>query len=84
MEPTDYRTAITNRQWTVKDAQRVKAAGPSDTNVLLCAQGQHMVRGGEIRLRNLGSHRRGGSGGTVSTFADGHVEWVKGSQIGWP
>jgi len=34
-------------------------------------------------VRNLNSHRSNLGGGTNALFADTHVEWVKGTQIGW-
>jgi hypothetical protein len=43
-------------------------------------QGEHMGR--NLRIRNMGSHRRNSKGGSPAMFADTHVEWVKGRQIG--
>ena len=33
---------------------------------------------------NPGSHRTSRGGGSPAIFADGHVEWVPGPNIGWP
>jgi len=72
----------TYRKWTIPDAQRVRAGSFSRVTVVYCTQGEHMELG--FYRWNIGSHRRGGKGGTNALFADTHVEWVPGEQIGWP
>ena len=59
----------------------IYAASLSDVTVFYCMQGMSMGTGRQIR--NEGSHRSGGRGGTIAAFADTHVEWVPGLQIGW-
>ena len=55
---------------------------PSSCTVLWCYQGEwtswHNV------IANYKNHRRGSTGGTNAIFSDTHVEWVPGTQIGWP
>jgi hypothetical protein len=81
-----------HRLWTSKDAHRVKAGSVSEVTTVFCAQGKHMVRGSHYdlpgggkgpKIVNPNSHRRNQGGGTNTIFADSHVEWVKGTQIGW-
>ena len=69
-----------HRKWSEGDAKRVLST-LSDTTVVLCSQGNHMGLGKYIL--NPGSHRGSTGGGTNAIFADTHVEWVKGTQIGW-
>jgi prepilin-type N-terminal cleavage/methylation domain-containing protein/prepilin-type processing-associated H-X9-DG protein len=69
------------RQWKPQDAQRVGAASLSDVTVFYCMQGMSLGTGQQVR--NNGSHRVGDKGGTNAAFADTHVEWVPGLQIGW-
>jgi len=35
------------------------------------------------RMTNPNSHRRIQGGGTNVIFTNAHVEWVKGTQVGW-
>jgi len=78
-----------HRQWQTKDAQRQKAASFSEMTTLYCQLGKHMAsqasRGGHSnkQIRNPESHRGSLGGGTNVVFADTHVEWVKGTQVGW-
>jgi len=82
-----------HRKWKTQDAQRQKAASLSDVTVFFCQLGQTMGwtgrdengdrEPGPQKIRNLGSHRTGRGGGSIATFADTRVEWVKGTQIGW-
>ena len=46
---------------------------------VLGAQPNHL-----IGRANIGSHRTGQGGGTNVIFADTHVDWVRGAQVGWP
>ncbi len=69
-----------HRKWSEGDAKRVLST-LSDTTVVFCSQGNHMGLGRYIL--NPGSHRGPTGGGTNAVFADTHVEWVKGTQIGW-
>jgi len=70
-----------HRDWNVQDAQRQRAGSLSEVTVLHCIQGQSM--GYHFSVMNKGSHRTSQGGGTVVAFADSHVEWVKGTQVGW-
>lgn len=70
-----------NRKWTPNDARRIKASSLSDVTAVFCAQGQSMGLG--FKIRNLGSHRTSAGGGTNVVFGDTHVEWLKGTQVGW-
>lgn len=75
------------RRWTDGDVRRMRSGSLSNTTVIYCAQGEHMLlsRPAEPVFRaNLNSHRRSGRGGTNAVFADTHVEWVEGTRIGWP
>lgn len=54
----------------------------ADKTSLYCSQGEWLV--GDDRLFNYQSHARGGFGGSNALFGDTHIEWVQGSQIGWP
>ncbi len=77
----DIKTRL-HRRWSDSDARKRKAAGLSDVTVIYCAIGEHMEAG--ARRIDVGSHRSGAAGGTTAIFGDTHVEWVKGTQIGWP
>jgi len=70
-----------HRKWMTTDAQRQRAGSLSDVTVMHCFKGQTMGLG--YQVRNLGSHRSQQGGGTNIIFADSHVEWVKGTQVGW-
>ena len=70
-----------HRVWNTRDAQAQLAAGLSDVTVIYCMQGQSM--GTNRQIRNLGGHPTSKGGGTTAVFADTHVEWIKGLQIGW-
>jgi prepilin-type processing-associated H-X9-DG protein len=52
----------------------------SETTVAFCQKGQW---DGWRVVRNYGSHKKRNEGGSNAVFADGHVEWVKGTKIGW-
>lgn len=71
-----------HRVWTAQDARRRKSASLSEMTVVYCSQGHHMELGRYVW--NHGSHLTSAGGGTTAIFADTHVEWVKGTQIGWP
>lgn len=71
-----------HRQWNELDAQRYKGGSLSAMTTIYCNQGTHM--GLDRSIRNPDSHRGGLGPGTNAAFADSHVEWVKGTQIGWP
>ncbi len=69
------------RKWNIEGCQRVLAPGFSDVTVMYCMQGEwlHTRR----QIMNKDSHPGSVGGGTNAIFADSHVEWVKGTQIGW-
>jgi len=76
-----------HRQWKVKDAQRLRVGSLAEATIFFCQMGQTMnyAKQGANRptIINSGSHRGTAGGGTNAAFADTHVEWVKGTQIGW-
>lgn len=77
----------TYRKWTQSDLRRLRAGSFGSVTVAYCAQGENILgdQGTNlVGLANPGSHRQGGKGGTNAIFADTHVEWVPGKQIGWP
>lgn len=75
-------------KWGQKQLRRIGAASMSDATIAYCEQGQtdSHVGGQDLwnGIYNYGSHKRSGKGGTNTVFADNHVEWVEGTQIGWP
>jgi prepilin-type N-terminal cleavage/methylation domain-containing protein/prepilin-type processing-associated H-X9-DG protein len=71
-----------HRKWDASDARRRKSGSLSDVTVVYCAQGKHMELG--YWILNPESHRTSAGGGTNVIFADTHVEWVRGTQVGWP
>ncbi|HOA72232.1 MAG TPA: prepilin-type N-terminal cleavage/methylation domain-containing protein [Phycisphaerae bacterium] len=76
-----------HRKWETQDARKARSASLADLTAMFCAQGEHMVYSGsssKLGRVNVGSHRTFAGGGTNAIFADGHVEWVLGSRIGWP
>jgi len=70
-----------HRKWDATDAQRQKAAGLSDVTVVYCHGGMNLTY--QRRIKNMESHRTNLGAGTNAIFADTHVDWVKGTQIGW-
>ena len=71
-----------HRRWADSETRRQKAAGLGGVTVIYCAIGEHMEMGS--RRIDLGSHRTARGGGTNAIFGDTHVEWIKGTRIGWP
>jgi hypothetical protein len=82
LQQFDVNTINKHRQWTKADAQRVKTSSLSEVTVIYCAQGNYLGRTPD--RMNPESHRTSLGAGTNTVFADSHVEWVKGTQIGWP
>jgi prepilin-type N-terminal cleavage/methylation domain-containing protein len=80
----DYRISKDqNIRWKTKG--RGRPSSLSTGTVVYCQQGQWdswSNSGGGIM--NYGSHKKGSTGGTNAIFGDAHVEWVPGTQIGWP
>lgn len=75
------------RRWTDADVRRMCSGSFSTTTVAYCAQGENILgdqEDGYVGRVNPGSHKSGAAGGTQAIFADTHVEWVPGKQIGWP
>jgi len=70
-----------HRKWISNYAQRIKAASLSDVTTFYCMLGKFLSY--DRKLHNPDSHRTNRGAGTVAAFADAHVEWVKGTQIGW-
>ncbi|MHC4445044.1 MAG: type II secretion system protein [Planctomycetota bacterium] len=84
--PVLYR----HRKWSAKEAQKIGASSLSDATIFFCGSGQTVNYPTDKdadrsihKIVNFGSHRSTLGGGTNATFADTHVEWVKGTQIGW-
>jgi prepilin-type N-terminal cleavage/methylation domain-containing protein len=75
------------RKWSDGDLKRLRSGSFSTTAVAYCAMGESILGGqGDARIgwANPGSHPNAGAGGgTTVMFADTHVEWVMGKQIGW-
>jgi prepilin-type N-terminal cleavage/methylation domain-containing protein/prepilin-type processing-associated H-X9-DG protein len=78
----DPQAKFAHRRWSAADARRRHSASLSEMTVVYCAQGKHMELG--YYMWDPDSHPTGRGGGTNAIFADGHVEWVLGTQIGWP
>jgi len=79
-----------HRKWKINDAQRQRAASLSEVTTVYCHLGNHTSNpagryehNNIIQIRNPESHRTNKGGGTNVIFADTHVEWVKGTQVGW-
>lgn len=79
---TDPKAQNAHRKWELADARRRNSSSLSEMTVIYCAQGNHMEFGREIW--NPDGHKTGAGGGTNVVFADTHVEWVVGTQVGWP
>jgi len=77
-EPAIYNK---HRKWNTRELKRIKSTSFSDVTILYCMLGNFLSTNRHIH--NPGSHRSSLGGGTVATFADTHVEWVKHTQIGW-
>ncbi|MHC4444915.1 MAG: prepilin-type N-terminal cleavage/methylation domain-containing protein [Planctomycetota bacterium] len=71
-----------HQRWNVGDAHRLESESLSAVTVIYCAIGEHMEMG--RRWIDKGNHKTGRGGGTNAVFADTHVEWIKGTRIGWP
>ncbi len=68
-------------KWSGAELKKVKAAGESDAVVSWCAAGEYAEW--NYYIMNYNSHMRKKQGGTTALFADTHVDWVPGTQIGW-
>lgn len=90
LDPVKGGIAILNQeklvpaQWGINDMKKVGSAGK--TTVVYCEMGQHdsNCEGQQGYIGNYGNHPKGDKGGTNALFVDSHVEWVEGTQIGWP
>jgi hypothetical protein len=74
-------------KWSSKHAKEVKAGSMAEAIVSYCEMGENTIwpaYDGLWAIINYGSHAKGNRGGTNALFADMHVGWVIGSQIGWP
>ena len=67
-------------KWSGTELKKVRACGESDAIVAWCSLGEFMDWYG---IFNYKSHMKKKIGGTTALFADTHVEWVPGTQIGW-
>jgi prepilin-type N-terminal cleavage/methylation domain-containing protein/prepilin-type processing-associated H-X9-DG protein len=74
-------------KWGKNDLKEVNAGSMSEVTTAFCQIGQYDRHSSQISSGSIvdyGSHARCGKGGTNALFGDGHVEWVAGTQIGWP
>jgi len=71
-----------HRTWGDDDVKRYEGGSLSSMTMIYCNQGSHM--GFDNSIRSPNSHVTSAGPGTNAVFADSHVEWVKGTQIGWP
>ncbi|UCD29918.1 MAG: prepilin-type N-terminal cleavage/methylation domain-containing protein [Planctomycetota bacterium] len=85
----DKGVLFAHRLWTSSDAHRLRSASLSELTIIRCNQGNYIGRN-ETQLDRIDyveynpeSHRTSKGGGTNTTFADTHIEWVRGRQIGW-
>lgn len=65
-------------RWESQD----NGSSPAESTVVYCNQGQFDNH--TFTLYNYGSHPKHNRGGTNAIFADLHVGWVDGMNIGWP
>lgn len=81
---SEYRNLL-HRRWDRVD-KKLRAASLASVTTVFCAQGEHNVFQDVAKFGrcNVNSHRTSAGGGTNAMFADGHVEWVVGTRIGWP
>lgn len=84
---TSKKTQKLYRQWSLGDVKRLRSGSFSTTSVAYCAMGESILgdqSDARIGWANPGSHPNAGSGGGTNVmFADTHVEWLSGKQIGW-
>jgi prepilin-type N-terminal cleavage/methylation domain-containing protein/prepilin-type processing-associated H-X9-DG protein len=69
------------RTWISNDARRLRSGSLSELTTVFCHQGMHLSY--QYKMYNPGSHAMDRSGGTNALFADNHVEWIKGTMVGW-
>jgi len=81
----EYRNYL-HRRWERVDSSVLRTTSLATVTTVFCAQGEHNVFQDVRKFGrcNVGSHRTSLGGGTNAAFADGHVEWVVGTRIGWP
>jgi len=70
-----------HRQWKPNDAHRLRSASLSELTTVFCAKG--MFTQLHYQITNPDGHRSNRGSGTNVIFADAHVEWIKGTQVGW-
>lgn len=92
--PSSSEALVRHRTWRTPDTRRMRGSF-SELTTAFCYQGEHMefvydkdgdrgkARRNDPRW-NPDSHRFKGRGGSPAIFADSHVEWVPGPNIGWP
>ncbi len=80
----EYRNLL-HRRWE-RVSKELRTTSLANVTTVFCAQGEHNVFQDVAKFGrcNVNSHRTTAGGGTNATFADGHVEWVVGTRIGWP
>ncbi|UCD29919.1 MAG: prepilin-type N-terminal cleavage/methylation domain-containing protein [Planctomycetota bacterium] len=78
-----------HRLWKTSDAKRLRSANLTDITISYCNQGNYIGRDERFLETtpyseyNPDSHRTSNGAGTNTIFADTHIEWVRGRQIGW-
>ena len=83
VHPLTIFDTIKDRPVRWDNAKSINAGSLSEATVAFCQQGQH-VSSLPYTIFNYGKHRKGNRGGTNAIFADTHVGWVDGMNIGWP
>ncbi|MCE5187180.1 MAG: type II secretion system GspH family protein [Planctomycetaceae bacterium] len=86
---TDWATLDrTPVKWTGRQLRRIGAGALANATIVYCEQGQNDSHStgsnAHNGIYNYGSHKKGSSGGTNVLMGDTHVEWVEGTQVGWP
>jgi len=83
------RTFADGAKSAVRHETMVKHFGAgslSNAAIFQCAMGEwdnYSDSPGQFQIVNYGSHKKGKTGGTNIGMADGHVEWVEGTRVGW-
>lgn len=83
----NFLSALANPiRWTIEDVRHVGGSSSAEVSVLYCSSGEvdhYSDRDFWDNIKNYGAHPKNGNGGTNTLMADSHVEWVRGTQIGW-
>lgn len=75
-------------RWGRDELARVRAGSLAEAMILKCERGEFLATAGSYNPSNIyggvynyNSHRKQGRGGSNVLFADGHIEWIRGSQL---